>query len=151
MDYRWVKTVAVTVGLVTTVVLALPVDAFSCVCVGTTEIKTAAQRTEEVRVELHKAVAVFSGEVVGLNALSVRFKVDAVWKGDIAPEFAMSNGAVIEGKGLRISSCDFSFSMGGRYIVFAYGKNVEDMKATSCTLTTSLPYASVTPSCFLIR
>jgi SLBB domain len=119
--------------------LLTPRQAFACQCFVTTEHKTAAQRTDEVRRELQKALAVFSGEVIGRNALSVRFKVDAVWKGDIPAEFAMSNGAVAEGRGLLISSCDFSFRIGARYVVFAYGKNVQDMKATSCTLTTSMP------------
>ena len=80
--------------------LALPTPVVACVCVGTPDIPTAEQRIEQVHRELDKALAVFSGQVIGQNALSVRFRVDTVWKGDVTPEFQMSNGATVEGPSL---------------------------------------------------
>lgn len=123
--------------------LAVPDTAIACGC----DVKphmTAAQRTEEVRKELRQARAVFSGEVIGRSALAVRFKVDAVWKGDIPAEFAMWTGAVIAGQGLQVSTCDVSFRTSERYVVFAYGTTLQNMKAESCGLTGSFPFASET-------
>ena len=131
------------IGAIVAAALSLPSVAWACLCGSSSETRTVAQRTDEVRRELEKAVAVFSGEVMGLNALVVRFKVETVWKGQLPPEFAMSNGAQLSADGsMASSSCDFNFLVGKTYLVFAYGKSTQDMSATSCTLTGSMPFAS---------
>ena len=120
-----------------------PGTALACLC-GVIPQKTAAQMATDVRRELARAVAVFSGEVIGKNVLAVHLKVDTVWKGELSPEFAMSTGASPHDDGVTGTSCDFGFEVGRQYVVFAYGRGLRDMHASSCTLTTSLPEANDT-------
>ncbi|MCA1481250.1 hypothetical protein, partial [Bradyrhizobium sp. NBAIM08] len=108
-------------------------------------VTSAAEQTGEVRRELDRARAVFLGEVIGRNVLTVRFRVEAVWKGKIPSEFALSSGTkLLDGSRMSSSSCDLSFQVGKRYVVFAYGSSLETMKATSCSLTMSMPDAADT-------
>lgn len=93
-----------------------------------------------------KAIAVFSGEAVKTEIDKVKFKINQVWKGEIGDELVMSTG----GKKIRDdlfqlpSSCDYNFQESRTYLVFAFGTDLEDMKATKCSLTNELKKASNT-------
>ena len=45
---------------------------------------------------------------------------------------------------LQSSSCDYVFTLGGRYLVFAYGQSLATMRAMSCTPTASIEQAKTT-------
>lgn len=84
-----------------------------------------------------KAVAVFSGEVIESDIVKVKFKIEKVWKGDVGDELEMSTGGKKINDDLYNlpSSCDYGFHKSEKYLVFAYGNDFDDMKATKCNLT----------------
>jgi len=102
------------------------------------------------RVSLKKAVAkaksgaavVFSGQVVELDDFTVKFKVERLWKGAPAEEIIILNtGAGKTENGDRvISSCAYNFSLGEKYLVYAYGSEVK-LQTHKCTRTVILESA----------
>jgi hypothetical protein len=119
----------------------------ACMCAASPEAKTTAQITAEVRAAVQGAAAVFSGKVIGVDALSVTFVVDSVWKGSVTRLFVMSTGAVANADGtMTISSCDFSFREGRSYVVFAHPAGDKGaLHASACELTADLKDAPDTP------
>jgi hypothetical protein len=86
--------------------------------------------------ELDRSSAVFSGEVIdiekGPQVSNVTFRVFKVWKGPERETLEVSTAR--EG-----SSCDYRFSEGREYLVYADGKKME---VGSCGRTTPLSEAS---------
>lgn len=115
-------------------------EAFGCVCVldpNPTPEKIKAERLNA----FEKAAVVFTGEVVSLDLLTVKFKVDKIWKGHEAEEITMLTGAKDNGDGtFTSSSCDYGFSKGQKYLVYAYGPP-EELKTHACSRTAMLKHA----------
>ena len=64
---------------------------------------------ERLARDLKGAFAVFVGEPIAGNSLTVRLRVRHVWKGELGAEVVMSTGAKATADGLiRSSSCDVS-------------------------------------------
>jgi hypothetical protein len=115
-------------------------DAFACVCSldpNPTPEKIKADRLKA----FDNASAVFTGEVVFRDMLTVKFKVNKIWKGEASDEIAMLTGTKENGDGtFTSSSCDYNFSKGQKYLVYAYGLPGE-MKTHACSRTASIKYA----------
>jgi hypothetical protein len=115
----------------------------ACVCVP--REMTSEEDRQELEEQVKKAVAVFAGEVAQLDEMTVHFKVDAVWKGELGERVVMPINA---GKGpdgtIAYSSCDYDFQVGRKYVVFAYGESIGTMRAYSCTRTAELAHVAKT-------
>jgi hypothetical protein len=111
-------------------------DAFACVCVGDPEQPSVSEVSRRLRNDLNDALSVFIGQPVANNSLTIRLRVQHVWKGELGPEVVMGTGAEATPDGLiRSSSCDVSFAFGQTYLIFGHGKALETMKAHSCSFT----------------
>ncbi len=111
--------------------------ASACLCFSLPD-PTPEQIKTQFNGELTKADVVFSGEVIQLDDFKVAFRVEKVWKGKTLKEINMSTGAVDKGDGTKvISSCDYGFEMGKRYLVYATGSG-EKMRTSECTGTGQL-------------
>lgn len=116
-------------------------SASACVCGGVPRDLT----DEEIRAwivrEFDESIAVFSGEVVEIDRFIVKFRVIRLWKGVPADEITMSTGTVrVDEHIARSSSCDYDFSLGSRYLVYA--RNFEaGLVAYKCTRTRALHFA----------
>jgi hypothetical protein len=109
-------------------------DAEACVCFEVP--RSRAQQKQYIEKELQQAVAVFLGEVVATDSLKATFKINRVWKGKLGAEVTIRTGARAEAGGVFVwDSCDWSYQRGQRYLIFAYGSSVEEMKAMKCTPT----------------
>jgi hypothetical protein len=118
--------------------------AFACECPppGVPVGKSRPQAMREALVEdLNAAFAVFAGEVVELDTFKVKFKVNRIWKGGFGEEVVMRTGAEKHGRGVSINGCDYSFELGGKYLVYAYGGSAAEMKAGVCSRTKELSQA----------
>ena len=93
---------------------------------------------EEMRAARWKAfddaAAVFSGKVIGLEENKVRFKVEKIWKGDPVDEIKMVIQERGEGGEYVATSCDYSYDVGERYVVYAYGTPAE-LRTYVCSRT----------------
>src|SRR5262245_41250401 len=78
-----------------------------------------------LRKEFNTAKMVFSGEAVFIDRYKVKIKADKFWKGDFQKEVTLSTGAKkiidpLSGESMiSVSSCDYRFKPGERYLVFA--------------------------------
>ena len=116
--------------------LAAETAAFACWCTVPAEKPTPEQARAALVKDFNEAFAVFTGEVIGGNTFEVKFKVDKIWKGRFGDEIVMRTGAVDEGGGrYSVSSCDYMFKRGEKYLVFAYGDTAAEMQARQCTRT----------------
>lgn len=92
-----------------------PEVGWACACVATSLPLDAA-----VSREIDFASRVFIGRVIRSDDFRIVFEVEAVWKGDAEREITLDSGATaLAGGGIQISSCDYSFHHGRRYLVFA--------------------------------
>ena len=118
--------------------------AFACTCMFEPEKRTDAVIKAAVVKEFNDSASVFSGEVIAQDMLTVKFRVMTMWKGDALEEFTMSTGTVKLGEDLySSSSCDYSFKVGEKYLVYARWAENNQLIARSCTrtrvLTNELP------------
>ncbi|MCY7344741.1 MAG: hypothetical protein LH614_00830 [Pyrinomonadaceae bacterium] len=81
------------------------------------------------------ADAVFSGEVIEIRESSadkynfiVKFKVAKSWKGESQPEITITTAK-------ESAMCGFSFAVGQKYLVYAYGLK-DALSTTNCSRTT---------------
>jgi hypothetical protein len=96
---------------------------------------------EEIRVARLKAfdsaVAVFSGKVIELDENKVKFKVEKIWKGASADEITMviqegeDNGEYV------MTSCDYSYKLGEKYLVYADSTH-DELRTSVCSRTVLL-------------
>ena len=124
--------------LAATFLLLLSSDAaFGCVCMlpenPTPEsIRIARQK------DFGKATVVFSGEVIKLDNFKAEFKTDKIWKGDSVNYITMLTGTKVNEDGTYTSSsCDYSFELGRKYLIYAYGK-LDELKTHSCSRSSFL-------------
>lgn len=115
-------------------------EAFACVC--SLDPNPSPEKIKADRLKaFENASAVFTGEVVFRDMLTVKFKVNGIWKGEASDEIAMLTGTKDNGDGsFTSSSCDYSFSKGQKYLVYAYGLPGE-MKTHACSRTAPIKYA----------
>jgi hypothetical protein len=73
-----------------------------------------------------RARAVFLGRLVRVRATGLVFRVERTWKGTLGTEVSIVNPRPDDQRGT--SSCDRSFSVGQRYVVFAHGTRDTDMR-----------------------
>jgi len=147
---------AATIVTVMVLVLLVPAaPAAACACVANPPPSSLSPEAEaawqletlrrNVATEFDRAAAVFSGEVLADNVGTVRFKLARAWKGDLPAEFDMDTGYRENADGsVSFNSCDYLFKVGSTYVVFAFGKSIRTMKASSCTQTSELPRAGRT-------
>jgi len=122
----------------------VPADASACTCVSSSTAPSRSELTRQVRQELSEALAVFVGEPIASNQLTVRFRVRSVWKGEVGPELVMSSGAEVTADGaISWSTCNFTFRAGETYVVFATGSNPTRMRARSCTFTSQIEHSQI--------
>lgn len=114
-------------------------SAFACVCGSEpgkrsdTEIKAAIVK------EFNESASVFSGEVIARDMLTAKFRIITIWKGDALDEFTMSTGTVKLGEdSYRVFSCDYSFKVGEKYLVYARWAENNQLVAQKCTRTAVL-------------
>jgi len=118
-------------------------EARACLCVVSPERATPEQARAALVKDFNGAFAVFSGEVVGGDTFTVKFKVDKIWKGQFGDEIEMPTGAQKHGDDTySTNSCDYSFRRGEKYLVFAYGDSAAEMRAHSCTRTRAAAHAA---------
>ena len=106
------------------------------ICFGYPEQPTPAQLKADVAAELKESVAVFTGTVTAIDQLTVRMRVDRVWKGRVGRTVDFSTGTRKTASG-RVSSGseDYRFAVGVKYVVFAMGKSLRDMQGFQCGST----------------
>jgi hypothetical protein len=79
--------------------------------------------------------------VISLDLLTVRFRVEKIWKGDEAKEIRMLTGTKYNGDGTyTMTSCDYPFRLGKKYLLYAYGPS-EKLITGACSRTSPLEYA----------
>jgi hypothetical protein len=106
----------------------------ACVCIEFPN-PTPEQVRKRLIEEADWANVIFSGEVLSVDTLKVKFKVDRVWRGEYKNEITMSTGAKRAKEGnVSFSSCDYEFKAGEKYIVYA--KMIgDDLQTSKCTGT----------------
>jgi hypothetical protein len=115
-------------------------SASACIC-GSDGAKSS---DEDVRAgiakEFNESAAVFSGEVVAVDAFSIEFKVIRSWKGAPAEDITLSTGAkkIDENYYRGPSDCVFSFIAGEKYLVYARRADGGELTAYKCTRTNLL-------------
>ncbi len=108
--------------------------ASACICSPILKLSPKEVRME-FNNELKRASVVFSGEVTQLDTFTVVFRVEKVWKGEMAEEMSMSTGAIDNGNGtITTSDCDYNFNVGKNYLVYASGSS-KTMQTSACSGT----------------
>jgi hypothetical protein len=124
--------------------MLMPSDADACTCSSSFPGPSPAELTRQAKNELKEAFAVFVGQPIAMNTLMVRLRVESVWKGELGSQIVMPTGAEVTPDGsIRSSTCDMSFSTDHVYLVFAYGKTLETMKAHACGFTAPLQFTKL--------
>ncbi|MCI0661952.1 MAG: hypothetical protein L0220_12845 [Acidobacteria bacterium] len=101
----------------------------ACVCIDLSNSTPEGIRKKYTD-EADWASVIFSGEVISVDMLEVKFKVDRVWKGEDKKEITMSTGVRKNEDGtVSFTSCDYDFAQGEKYIVYA--RVVKDYLQTS--------------------
>ncbi len=129
----------VSFSFVATMFLLLSFEtASACSCIGFVKPPTPKEVRMQFNNDLKRASVVFSGEVIQLDEFKVAFRVEKVWKGETVEEITMSTGTINKGNGIiTVSSCDYSFKIGEKYLVYATGEG-EKMQTYKCTGTGEL-------------
>jgi hypothetical protein len=113
--------------------------ALGCGCTSLPDPTPEEIRTARLKA-FNSAAAVFSGKVIELEDNKVRFKVEKIWKGDSVDEITM----VIQEKGEHgkyvMTSCDYSYKLGEKYLVYADGAP-DELRAHACSRTALLQNA----------
>ncbi|HEU0178842.1 MAG TPA: hypothetical protein VFV58_31650 [Blastocatellia bacterium] len=114
------------VALLTLLSLANLDNAFACLCSDGANWTKPGEARRFLDKEFRDAVIVFSGKVVTRDMFKVTIKAEKFWKGDIKEEVILSTGAKkIPRKDrndedmVSISTCDYKFEAGKKYLVFA--------------------------------
>ena len=125
-------------------------EAEACSCVIGLDTAARASRAEQaehfresyrehVTRQFGEAYAIFSAEAIAVGRDTVTFKLEDVWKGQLPRELSMEAAPDPNVyPTASISSCDYVFKAGTKYLVFAYGSSVATMKTRPCTPTEEL-------------
>lgn len=124
----------VIVSLALMAILLSTEGAVACSCLRP-PINTEEKLRTAVATSLREANAVFSGEVIEMDSLIIKFKVEKAWKGDVKDEVSIATGAVKSEDGFFLSStCDYKFELGKKYLIFANSSKGK-LKASKCSWT----------------
>ena len=126
--------------------LFMPSPAHACSC-GAPDLRTPKAKQAYVSRHVGAAAAVFLGEVVAVDEFQVRFRVERVWKGNIAPSVTLGTGTGMEPGNARLTNTctlDFRGSAGQSYIVFADADRFGRLEAHRCGPTMPVAYATDT-------
>ena len=113
-------------------------NSFACSCAVAAPLPSLRKQVSGARKE---SKAVFSGKVVEVNRnaqsqfITVKFKVENSWKGNITQEVSITTG-------LGSGDCGYSFEVGKSYLVYAYGSNENSLQTNICQRTGSLTDSS---------
>jgi hypothetical protein len=130
-----------TAILLPTFLVPARADACACVSMGTPTPQQVRQGIEE---SVKTAEAVFSGEVISADTLGANLKVDKVWKGSPGG-IARLQHAYLTSTGSAVwNTCDYTFEVGKKYMVFAVPGHAGTLKAEKCGLTAPLDSAKST-------
>lgn len=140
------------VALLSLLSLANRDNAFACPCSDGANWENPGEARKFLDKEFSDAVMVFSGEVITLNRLKIRIKAEKFWKGDVKEEVTLATGTrIIPRKNrndenlISISTCDYRFEVGKKYLVFA--KNIDgELGSRRCSGTSLLSDSSETVS-----
>lgn len=133
-------------------------NTFACRCIAAP--RSVSEATDDY---LKKADAVFLGEVISMpyrkmsraeikklypksegqegkiEMMTVKIKVSRWWKGFRAKEVTLLTETYkLPDNLITSNSCEFSFTVGRRFLVFAYGKDLKTLRTYSCSGTSSL-------------
>ena len=98
---------------------------------------------KQVSEVLGRSYAIFSGEVITIEGDRAKFKLEELWKGDLPQEFSMASGGYrLPDGSMTITSCDYTFTAGRKYLVFAQASATRNMEAMPCTPTRELTSAA---------
>ena len=105
-------------------------DSFACSC----QLSPAPMK-KQVKDAYTDAYAVFSGEILEITSkdewsVTVKIKVEKSWKGGFSEEMTINTNK-------QSSMCGYSFEVGKKYLVYAYGIK-DDLGTTNCSRTTVL-------------
>ena len=123
--------------------LWFPPDVTACSCVSIPDANTEAARARVQR-SFDAASAVFAGEVVYADRFLARIRVERVWKGDVGAEVSMRHATVTPDGLVSESTCDYRFTQGKKYLVFATADSPKVMNADRCGPTALLESAAET-------
>jgi hypothetical protein len=124
---------------IATVLFAGSQSAYACVCVFEPGKPSEKQRKAAIAKDFNESASVFSGEVLALDAFTVKFRLITMWKGNAFEEFTISTGAKkISEDSYSSSSCDYGFKTGEKYLVYARINDDNQLVARSCTRTNVL-------------
>jgi hypothetical protein len=138
------KTSSMTVAVAALVVcLSAARAADACSCVMFPDQSEAEIRSEVLR-RLKAVDAVFTAEVVARDMLGATLRVEKVWKGTIGDQVMMRHATRTGQDEITYSSCDFVFTAGQRYVVFAVAEPGGVMVAHHCGSTARLDSAGKT-------
>jgi hypothetical protein len=113
---------------------------FGCIFVTSSDANPEFNKAARKK-DFGKASAIFSGEVVKLDDFKAEFKIDKIWKGDIMDFVVRLTGTKDNGNGTYTSSsCDYSFKLGEKYLIYAYGKS-DELKTHSSSRSSLLENA----------
>lgn len=102
---------------------------FACSCLMDNE----KSESKKVKAAYKKTAAVFYGEVLEVfrqtDSLTVKFKVETVWKGVVTKEVTVRTGE-------NSAMCGFNFEVGKKYLVYAGGK-IDNLETNICTRTSA--------------
>ncbi len=133
------RRVVLSILSLSTVLLICSSSALACVCGGESRKLSSAEIKAAIAKEFHESARVFSGEVIAQNTFEVKFTVMTIWKGDAFQEILMSTGAEkISQDYYRVSSCDYKFKVGEKYLVYARITTDSKLVARYCTRTNAL-------------
>lgn len=89
----------------------------------------------QVKKAYKDSTAIFSGEVVEITGpaadeyfVTVKFRVEASWKGETDTEVTITTAS-------QGSMCGYQFEVGKKYIVYTYGQ-IDELSTNNCTRTT---------------
>lgn len=111
-------------------------NVLACTC-GHPQIDTEEKFRAAVATAVNGADAIFSGKVVEMDSLTVKFKLEKVWKGNFkdANELTLLTGAVLTKDGrYKSTTCEYDFEVGEKYLVFGRGSEAK-LTASKCSWT----------------
>lgn len=123
-------------------ILLWPQTAYGCICTLSPKGLSPEEAQAALIKDFKNATAIFFGEVIEVDFLKAKLKVEKIWKGEAKDEITMTVGSKNDQGEYVISSCDFPFRKGERYLVFAYSR-ADGLKAHVCGRTTSMKYAEL--------
>ena len=126
--------------------LFAPSAAHACSC-GAPDLKTPKAKQAYVSRQVEAAAAVFLGEVVAIDQFQVQFRVEKVWKGNIARSITLGTGTGMEPGNVQLTNTctlDFRGSAGQSYVVFADADRFGRLSAHRCGPTMPVSYATDT-------